>query len=187
MRRTLPVNRYPRSNRKQKEAIFAETFFLLLVGMCLFLTGIWVGHHHWVPFLDQEISLKTEVTEQSLLPSVEYTFTEKLTKPVKPKKEIQKEKSYFNQNQPLFSIQVASFQNVQQAQELITQLIAKDYRAYLGPEHYYAGQKWYRVWVGPFFEREEAQRKLNQMGGMSFFSSSFLVPLTPKQLKSQDG
>lgn len=61
-----------------------------------------------------------------------------------------------------YAVQVASSQSEEKALALVNRLKAKDYPAYL-EEAEIKGEKWYRVRVGSFRNREDAQRLVDKL------------------------
>lgn len=73
-----------------------------------------------------------------------------------------------------FSVQVAAYRERKQAESMIKKLKAKGHAAFLGPNHVTSRGKVYRVWVGKFESREQAQKEIAKLHSDAF-RSTFVV------------
>jgi len=63
----------------------------------------------------------------------------------------------------IFAIQVASFHDLSRAESLVEELKKESYRAYVSPEDLEKQGRWYRVRVGNFKTKEEAESQLPKL------------------------
>jgi cell division protein FtsN len=82
-----------------------------------------------------------------------------------------------------YAVQVAAFQSREEAEKMILQLQGEEFSAYSGPTHYSSKGRWYRVWVGDFFEKDEAKEIAKQLS--KFTQTSPFVVTTTGRMESQ--
>ena len=72
----------------------------------------------------------------------------------------------------MYTVQVASFKEVNQAKTLVDQLIKEKYDAYIAPIDMQNNKGWYRVCIGESTDRAQAQEKLENL--KTKFKGSFV-------------
>ena len=122
---------------------------IIIVASLIFLLGYLVGRGY--ELREEPIAKKVEKKETISKPPV--SLSPKVGLPPAPL-----EKNFLMG----YTVQVASSQSEEKALSLINRLKAKDYPAYI-EEVELKGKKWYRVRVGSFRDRIDAQRLVDKL------------------------
>jgi len=184
--------------------IFGVFFILGLVFFWGLIFGRQLEKKHWTTLQSKgEFKVASPTHVPSLLPPVDFTFSETLTRPkpkprkknkLPPSKPEKKFKEYREKPLPKahaprvlakgnYAVQVAAFKKQDQANSLIKHLKGLGFQAYLGPTHLGSRGKFYRVWVGHHTQKEDARSSLKKLRAKKV-ENSFIVTLRSRHISS---
>lgn len=136
----------------------------------MFALGVIAGRYIFPPYFDDELSSRLHVipngnSVKKRIPKPESTFPEKLLE--NP-----------GQNGPMeghFSLQVGAFRDPNNARDMAERLKHKKYDAYVLTTTIPGSESWYKVRIGRFETRREAQALLSEMGKTENTSNIIIV------------